>query len=359
MKKILFIPMMFLLFALGAGLATAQEEATTSEEAIEESIEVAAEELGEEEPSLLPDSPFYFFKEWWRSIDKLFTFNPVKKIDKELAHADQRLLEARKLAEKTGKEEILEKAMDRYERATERINERIRKAEEKFEDNPGYQNILDKWTERQIFHQRIMERMEEMMENAPERIEENLERLRERMLERFGETASQIDEKEEVLAERLDRAMQRAQGTSLRMLKNLEILEELEEKIPESALPAIKRAQENALKRLDAGLREENLEEAKEKIEHYLEAREGDEQIRPLEILNKLRERENTRICAQVLTPARNQFTKKCWTFKTSCLPEGWQVDRTCKEAISPDDAVQLREKMQERMDTMMNSLNQ
>ncbi len=36
-------------------------------------------------------------------------------------------------------------------------------------------------------------------------------------------------------------------------------------------------------------------------------------------------------ICAQVLTPARNNVTQECRIFGDSCLPDGWVADRSCQ----------------------------
>ena|SRR3989344_2196812 len=39
-----------------------------------------------------------------------------------------------------------------------------------------------------------------------------------------------------------------------------------------------------------------------------------------------------TKVCAQVITPAKNPQTGQCETFTSSCIPEGWVVDRVnCK----------------------------
>ncbi|MBI2039355.1 MAG: hypothetical protein HYT22_03725 [Candidatus Niyogibacteria bacterium] len=38
----------------------------------------------------------------------------------------------------------------------------------------------------------------------------------------------------------------------------------------------------------------------------------------------------NGRICAQVVTPARNAATKDCKVFPNACLPDGWVPDRAC-----------------------------
>lgn len=42
------------------------------------------------------------------------------------------------------------------------------------------------------------------------------------------------------------------------------------------------------------------------------------------------------RICAQVVTPARNAKTQECRVFPTACLAEGWTPDRACAAGALP-----------------------
>lgn len=39
------------------------------------------------------------------------------------------------------------------------------------------------------------------------------------------------------------------------------------------------------------------------------------------------------KMCAQVLTPARNKVNGKCKVFSNACLPKGWVRDSSCKTA--------------------------
>jgi len=42
-------------------------------------------------------------------------------------------------------------------------------------------------------------------------------------------------------------------------------------------------------------------------------------------------DRPEDRVCAQVITPARNRFNGSCITFPDSCIPHGWDVVATCE----------------------------
>jgi len=53
-------------------------EDSSADDSVEQDEDVTAEDLGTEEPSLLPDSNFYFLKNWGHTVRSFFTFNPVK-----------------------------------------------------------------------------------------------------------------------------------------------------------------------------------------------------------------------------------------------------------------------------------------
>ena len=59
------------IFAQETGSETAAAEANQIANADEN---ISADTLGVEEPTLLPNNPFYFIKNWGRSIKSVFTF---------------------------------------------------------------------------------------------------------------------------------------------------------------------------------------------------------------------------------------------------------------------------------------------
>ena len=75
----LIIPL-FRLFAQEETTATASEEVSEQEVQVELDKEenITPQDLEVKEPGLLPDSPFYFVKNWWRGLRLAFTFDPVK-----------------------------------------------------------------------------------------------------------------------------------------------------------------------------------------------------------------------------------------------------------------------------------------
>lgn len=81
-------------------------------------------------PSLLPDSPFYFLKTWLEEIQEFITLNPTSKAELQLKLANKRLVEAQKLAEK-GKTELAQKLLDKFRERIEKAAKKTEEAEDK------------------------------------------------------------------------------------------------------------------------------------------------------------------------------------------------------------------------------------
>ena len=103
-----------LLFVFGI-VALAQEIPPVDvTEAVNLDEDIQPEDLGISEPRLLPDSPFYFLKNWGRNIQSFFTFNPVKKAELKLKFANEKLIEVKKLVEEKKGPEVIEKGLENY-----------------------------------------------------------------------------------------------------------------------------------------------------------------------------------------------------------------------------------------------------
>lgn len=274
----------FSLFFIFSGIALAQEVIDTTEQAIELDQDVEPEDLEIEEPRILPDSPFYFLKNWGRGIQEFFAFNPVTKIKLKERFANERLIELKRIIEKEKSPEIVQSAAEQYQEEVDKIREISDKIQEKAQENPELEKFLDKFVKNQILHQRLLEKLENQV---PPEAFEKIKTVRERHLERFAEVMTKLEDRTEKIRERLEEKMEEIEGSKYKQFKNLEILLELGDKVPEQAKEAILRAQENTLKRLKGDL-EKMSPEDQEKFEEYLEKIGGIKE-RQLEILENLR----------------------------------------------------------------------
>lgn len=281
----LLISLIILPLFFGAGITLAQETTpvnATEEVNLDENIQ--AQDLGIAEPNVLPDSPFYFLKNWGRGIRSFFTFNPIKKAELREKFSNEKLIELKKMVEKKKNPKAIKQAADNYQEEVEKIKTITEKIREKAEENNQVEKFLDKFTKHQLLHQRLLQRLENQV--PPEALEK-IKETRERHLERFGEVMTKLEDREERIKERLEESMEEIKGSKFKNFKNLEVLLELEEKVPERAKEAIRKAQENSLKRLRGDL-EKMSPEDRETFKDYLE-KIGGVKERQLEILENLK----------------------------------------------------------------------
>lgn len=294
----IFLLSFVLVFAIGL-IATAQEtppaEETTGvgggyspvvtvEEAINLDEDIQPEDLGISEPKVLPDSPFYFLKNWARGIQNLVTFNPVKKAELKLKFANEKLMEVKKIAEKTQDSEIIKKVTENYQQEAEKIKSQVEKIKEKAKDNPEVNKFLDKFINQQILHQKLLQKLENQV---PAEAIEKIKEVRESHLERFKDVMLKLEDRKEIITEKLDEILEAQKGSQFKEFKNLEVLKGLEEKVPEEAKEAIQKAEENAIKRLKGNL-EQMSSEDQEKFKEYLNKISGEKE-KQLEILEDLK----------------------------------------------------------------------
>ncbi|MFW0862469.1 MAG: DUF5667 domain-containing protein [Candidatus Komeilibacteria bacterium] len=231
-------------FFAPAALATATPT-TTSADADAVSIEAEAEALGVEVPG-----NFYFLKNWGYSLQKAFTFNPVKKAEIDLKQASEQIVHARQLASQSDDANVqakVKKALDNYEVKIAKIGDR---AEELKADNPELaEKFLDKLSDRQIKQQEIMSKLEEKM---PEEAWQHLNQVRERTMEHYGEVVNTIIDDKEKISDHLLKAFDKQNESDFNRLKHVEILKALEDKVPEEEKAAIMKAQANVLEKFKA-----------------------------------------------------------------------------------------------------------
>ena len=312
--KIRFIVLISILIVFGLAFSfiiLAEENIEINEDQETEEIiqdeEVSPEDLEVSDPKILPDNPFYFLKNAWRTIRYTFTFNLVNKAELCLKYANQRLIEAKKLAEKTNKEKFVKKAIRKYQEEIEKIKIQVEKFKEKAKNNPKIDKFLDKFTDKTIKQQRLMDRLEKNLLDKPEVLEQ-IRNSREKALEHFGEVMERLEEKDRI-PQRLEENLEKIDGSKFKNFKNLEILINLENKIPEQAKEAIQQAQENSLKRLHGSL-EQMSSEDQEKFDGYLENVGGDQAVH-LRILKQLEEQESSRALNQKIEQNRERTEER------------------------------------------------
>ena len=175
MKKIYILLFIFIISVLIFGFnARAQEEAS---------------------PSITPNSPFYFLKDFARQLRLALTFNQVKKAELRLQFANEMLAEAQKLAEKTGNQELFQKAIDKYQKQIEKIQNQVEKFKDNDKEDIKIDSFADRFNKKIELHQQIMEKLQEKLasnsqafesvQKAQQKVIQHLNQVGEKLRERF------------------------------------------------------------------------------------------------------------------------------------------------------------------------------
>ncbi len=285
MVRLIGTVIMSAVFILAGGLIVfAQDTPVDATEDVNLDEDIQPQDLEVEDPRLLPDSPFYFLKNWARGIRSFFAFNPLSKAELKMRFANEKLMEVKKLIERKRNPEIIRKAAENYQKEIERIRSEAEKIREKARENPRVEEFLDKFIHQQTLHQKLLQRLENQV---PEQAFEKIKEAREQHLARFQDVMLKLEDRREKITEKLTDILEKQKGSRFKHFKNLEVLLALEEKVPEEAKEAIRRAQENSLKRLQDDLEKMSAED-QERFKEYV-GRISGEKERHLEILENLR----------------------------------------------------------------------
>ncbi len=271
MKKLTQFSLLTLAFVLAFTLgisqfAQAQETPTTTEDiALDETV--TATDLN----VTLPNSGLAsFFKNITNGLHYALTFNPVAKAELRLKQANEVLLLAQQ-ALQNNPDSIKAKAMydsymEKYQKRMEQLQQKVEQFKDKAQNNAKIDQFLNKLTDNSLKQQRLMDHVAGLLTDDQRA---KLQEKRETSLKTLSEALKNLDDASK-LPERLDNIMNRQTGSQLIHLKNLEVLQNLKEKLPEEALKGIQNAEENALKRLNSAIQNIDPELRKEKIQNYL-----------------------------------------------------------------------------------------
>ncbi|MFC1612747.1 DUF5667 domain-containing protein [Patescibacteria group bacterium] len=253
-------------------------------------VNIEAEDFGISEPTMLPDSPWYFTKSLWRGVKSAVTFNPIKKAELKLQFANEKLIETKKLAEKTGATGAIENALESYQNEVDKVKEKIDNIKETVKENPNVDKFLDKLADHQIKQKKLLDKLEEKM---PEKTFAKIQEAKDNVMENLGNALNKLDDRKEKITERLEKIIENQDGSKFKDFKNIEILKEIEDRAPEEAKEAIQKAQKNTMANFQIQMgKMENKKEDLMEFQKYIGAIGGD-QTRHLEILNDFKQGEN------------------------------------------------------------------
>jgi hypothetical protein len=211
-----------------------------------------------ENPGILPTSPFYFFKNITRGVQRIFTVNPVKKAELEMNIANQQAAEIKKLEEVAPERiDAISKATANYQTNVERLKNRLEDLKETSQ-NPNIDKLVEKLTDNSIKHQELFDELKKKFKDNDE-----LKRRIESAQGEISETVAKIPKKfdnQEIFRERLERVVNSQPNGIVNELRRVEIIDRISEKIPVEQRQGIEAAKENLIK--EFGDRMEKLPQA-------------------------------------------------------------------------------------------------
>ncbi len=184
-------------------------------EAVNLDEDVQPEDLGVSEPTILPDSPFYFLKNWVRGIQGLLTLDPIAKAKLKEKFANEKLIELKKLIEENKSQKTIEKGIKNYQKGVEELKTATDKIKEKAEENPKVSEFLDKFIQQQTLHQQILQKLET---KVPTTTFEKIQEAREQHLERFSEVMNKLEANKEKIQERLEQTLEKISTSTLQKI---------------------------------------------------------------------------------------------------------------------------------------------
>ncbi len=199
-----------------------------------------------ENPGILPTSPFYFFKNITRGVQRIFTVNPVKKAELEMKIADQQAAEIKKL------EEVAPNRVDAISKATANYQENIERLKNRLDDlketsqNPNVDKLVEKLTDNSIKHQELFDELKKKFEDDDE-LKERIESAQEKVSEIVAKIPEKFDNPE-MFRERLERVINNQPNGVVNELRRVEIIDRISEKIPVEKRQGIETVKENLIK---------------------------------------------------------------------------------------------------------------
>ena len=248
MKKIILgLLICGLISGVSVNLVLAEETTTTTvgDTTTTTIIDIATTTLPEEEElsvpkalglnkvGLLPTSPFYFLKEWWRGLKIGWIKDPIKKSEAQLQILSEKLAEAEEVAQKATKPEILEKAFDNYANAMDRLKTQLEELKETSE-NPNIDKLLNKIAEAEIRHSEVLDKI---LENVPEAVAQ-VERVRQNINQTLPLLRLRFENQEEFM-NRLETKLQELpplKPAPVGEFRQLRIMESMQEQLQQTNL---------------------------------------------------------------------------------------------------------------------------
>lgn len=253
MKKILTIALIAALCLgfIGFSQITKAETSTT-----EDTTQVSPGDLGVNDQNILPDSPFYFLKNWGRGIQLFFAFSQVKKTELENKFTNEKIIELQKMSDNGSSSEKIKKAAENYQKSVERLKNAADKIKDKADSNQEVNKFLEKFANHQVLQEKILQKLEGQV---PEAVFEKIKEAREQHLERFKDVMIKLQENKDKMVEKIKNSLENGG------VNNSDILDRIKEKMPNNIKAKVEGIREAVRAKVNTKLIEKATEKNLEK----------------------------------------------------------------------------------------------
>jgi len=234
-------------------------------------------------PKILPDSNFYFLKEWQRGLQSFFTFDQVQKAELKEKFVSDRLAELTLLAQKGADPQVLENAAGNLDQELERLKTQADKLQSQAQSNPKVQTFLEKFATQSVLQQGVLEKLEAQV---PPAVFEKIEETRQRHLQKFGQVMTKLEEKSQIV-ETVKQALANQPTSESQPLQDLQLLQGLKDQLPQQVQEGLKLVEEEKFQQLKTGLEKMSAEQ-QTKVIDQLQTIGGDKE-KQLQILESLK----------------------------------------------------------------------
>ncbi|MBI1974727.1 MAG: hypothetical protein HYS57_00005, partial [Parcubacteria group bacterium] len=220
------------------------------------------------EPRPLPGPIGLIVKDFVREVKSSLTFDPQAKAELRLRYANERVLEAHAAVEQ-GDASKAARILEKYTRDVNRAEDAISRVSSA--DKSAAERLREDALEDQLRHQVLFGRFERKV--SPE-ILPRIQQVREHSLQQVGVTISALDGESKVT--RVVEKTLHANGSEFRQLRNLEVLQAVEERVPEQAKSVIRNVEERQTARAQAQLEAISIEKT-QTLSEYIDQSGGNE----------------------------------------------------------------------------------
>ncbi|MFH1866677.1 MAG: DUF5667 domain-containing protein [Patescibacteria group bacterium] len=253
---------------------------------------VTFEDLGAKEATILPDSTWHGFKRFGRNIQETFTFNPIKKAEVKLQHANQQLSEVKQMLEEKGVDKInpnaLENSISVFKDKLGEVRGQAVELKQAGDANPEViDNFLNELTDKQFKQQKVLDgfvrEVLEVKQAAGDEASPTMNNIinivedtKDNVIENFAGMLTEVGAPEKVEG-RLTQAIANQKGSEFNDLKHLEMLKKISDKAPTSIKEAIKQAEKNTITNFETKVKALPPSERANQFKKYIKDSTADE----------------------------------------------------------------------------------